>query len=205
VNKPLIARVPPSSDMLSWTQVFRDKQYEPVVDLIKNKLSPLTILDCGANVGYASAYFKENLPNSIILALELDTDNFNILKHNFSGLAWNSGVWSKDLATLEVCKDYRDRKEWSYYAKESSIGAISSHTIESIRKHMIWDKIDILKIDIEGGESEVFKDDSFLEHVEIIAIEIHDEFKCRAQILSSLMKYKFRFENYGELTVGYKE
>ena len=198
-SKYRIARVPPSSDLLSWNQVFNLQQYKPVVDLIKDKNKKLNILDCGANAGYAAVYFQKAFPYADILAVELDRDNFRMLNQNFYGRTLLGGVWSRD-CYLSVKHDFGDRKEWSYYAEEDDAGDVPGHSIHEL----IGGHVDILKMDIEGGEKEVFKDDSFLEHVDIIAIEIHDQFKCRPMIYSSLMKHGFEFEEHGELTVGCK-
>lgn len=195
----LIARVPPSSDMLSWHQVYVEKQYEPVVKLIADPLQYVTILDCGANVGYASAYFQEQLPNAYITAIEIDSSNYEILTHNFHGRTIHGGVWSKS-GSLSINRDFRDGKEWSYYAVEDQYGDIPAYDI----KELVADGITILKMDIEGGEAELFKDDKWLKKVEILAIEIHDEFKVRPTILKSLMAHNFTFQNHGELVVAHR-
>jgi len=199
---PLLARVPPTSDFDCWTQIFVLNEYKPVVDLVTDRSTKLKILDIGANVGYASAYFKQELPNADITAVELCRDNYDLMQKNVQGIAtpiWG-GVWSKD-CMLSVKNDFGDRREWSFYAEEDEKGTILGFPISKI----MLGHVDILKIDIEGGEVELFKDDSFLKFVHIIAIEIHDQFKCRPQILSSLMKHKFQFQNYGDITVGIKE
>lgn len=67
-----------------------------------------------------------------------------------------------------------------------------------------FDCIDILKMDIEGAEKELFaaSDLSFLKHTKCIAIEIHDEFNCRNSIYQRLADYGFTRFNAGELTIG---
>ena len=69
-----------------------------------------------------------------------------------------------------------------------------------------FETIDILKIDIEGSEKEVFTganaDVSFLSKTKCIAVEIHDEFDCRDAIYSILTKYNFKYFDSGELTIG---
>ena len=77
-------------------------------------------------------------------------------------------------------------------------------TIEGLINDFNIETIDFLKIDIEGGEDEVFKDFSkinWLDKVKVIALEIHDEFDCRKHIESNLEKL-FTLSHSGELTIG---
>lgn len=193
----LIARVPPSSDLKSWAQVFVEYQYKPVADLFPDRGEKLRILDLGANVGYASAYFQEEFPRAEIVAVELDRENFKILNLNFHGRTILGGVWSHD-CSLSIGRDFGDKREWSYYAIEDESGDVPGHSIHEL----VGEGVDILKMDIEGGEVELFKDDSWLKMVRVLAIEIHDEFNIRPTILRSLMNYGFTFTNCGELTVA---
>jgi FkbM family methyltransferase len=165
----------------------------------------LKILDCGANVGFASVFFLEEFKNSSVVALEIDRDNYNIAKMNLEGRnakLIHGGVWSEN-CLLSIGRDFRDSKEWSYYAKpakESEDQTIQGYSIHEL----VRDGADIVKIDIEGGEKELFLEDSWLVNVGSIAIEIHDEFKVRPAILNSLIKHGFEFFNYGELVIGKK-
>ena len=72
-----------------------------------------------------------------------------------------------------------------------------------------WTKVDLLKIDIEGGEAEVFKSseltDAWLPRVKAMAIEIHDEFECRETIMKQLKKHDFQVVDSAEgLTIAIK-
>ena len=66
--------------------------------------------------------------------------------------------------------------------------------------------MDILKIDIEGSEKQIFTSPvanfNFLKSTKCIAIEIHDEFDCREEICNILTDYGFVLFNQGELTIG---
>lgn len=54
------------------------------------------------------------------------------------------------------------------------------------------DRIDILKIDIEGAESVLFSQDchDWLSRTNCLAIEIHDE-ACRQAVLGAVSQYPF--------------
>ncbi len=68
-----------------------------------------------------------------------------------------------------------------------------------------WQIVDLLKIDIEGAELELFSDAEnvqFLANVKLITIEIHDEFECRMNIEDIIQSYGFLIFHSGELTIG---
>lgn len=83
---------------------------------------------------------------------------------------------------------------------------LKAFSIQHLIEKFKWDTIDILKMDIEGSEKEVFtnpnSDVSFLAITKCIAIEIHDEFDCRETIYEILKSYGFTLFNSGELTIG---
>src|SRR5262245_51635214 len=65
-----------SSDVEVFHQVFIEREYKCLDDLSDVGL----IIDCGANVGYSSAYFLSKHPTSRIIAVEPDPDNFAMLR-----------------------------------------------------------------------------------------------------------------------------
>ena len=81
-------------------------------------------------------------------------------------------------------------------------------TLDSFIQNNLISQIDILKIDIEGSEKELFKSEkieSVLALTKFIAIEIHDEFNCRQLICDLLSVNNFYWTNVGELTIGYNK
>ncbi|WP_452224246.1 FkbM family methyltransferase [Lacinutrix chionoecetis] len=202
----------PSSDISVFGQVFEEKEYDVVLNkyasVFKNK--PQTIIDAGSNIGLTSLYFYSKLKNSEIIAIEPDDENFKILQYNLetnlvNANALKAGLWSKN-TYLKLIKDFRDKKEWSVRVEESESEGLLAVTISSLLKDHKWETIDILKIDIEGAEKEVFTaeqtDVSFLSKTKCIAIEIHDEFNCRDEINTILHNYNFDCFKSGELTIG---
>jgi FkbM family methyltransferase len=175
-----------------------------LVDLIVDRFSRLNILDLGANIGFTSAFLKQHLPNANILAVEPDESNYEVLIHNFHGDSLKGAVWSHD-CEVEICRDFRDGKEWSYYVREARGTGLKAYSIQTLMSDFDMPYVDILKMDIEGGEKEVFTNPDFLKNVGIIAIEIHDEFQCRDLINNCLWEYGFTTEEHGELTVGFKK
>lgn len=202
----LYGRMPPSSDALNWWAIFERKDYEPVCDLFTDKNAPLNIVDVGAYVGYAAAYFREQFPNAKIDCFEGDIENYALLKMNIGNdlniLPVRQPVWDRDAWLLKKT-DFRDGKEWSFYWEESVCGDTKPITMQSICLAIRGD-IDILKIDIEGGEFSLFRDSSFLEKCKVVAIEIHPEKGDPNFIWDAFKKHGFKFWLSGELTVAQK-
>ena len=76
---PLFCR-PQTTDILVFDQVFIEREYQSLDGLS----SPELINDCGANVGYSSAYFLTRFPRAKLLAVEPDPGNFAALERNLS-------------------------------------------------------------------------------------------------------------------------
>src|ERR1041385_3761622 len=67
-----------SSDWEVFIQIFVNQEYRCVEDIH----DPELIIDCGANVGYASLYFLTKFPRAHIIAIEPDRANFDMLLRN---------------------------------------------------------------------------------------------------------------------------
>jgi hypothetical protein len=68
---PLLCRLR-TSDAMSFRQIFISREYAPFDDTQNVGL----IVDCGAYVGYSSAYFLSAFQNSHVVAIEPDPGNF---------------------------------------------------------------------------------------------------------------------------------
>jgi FkbM family methyltransferase len=206
-------RKKPSSDMDVFGQIFGFEEYKPVVASYREhfgNIDTLNIIDAGANIGLTSVYFSRffNAPN--IVCVEPEQANFNALEFNLeaNGITANNvrgGLWHKN-TRLKIVSDFRDRNDWAFRVVETDdADALEAYTIPHLMEEYRMPIIDILKIDIEGSEKEIFGADadvSFLSHVRCIAIEIHDEFNCREQVDAVLKKYNFACYESGELTIG---
>lgn len=203
-----------SSDSDVFKQIIIEKEYEHVLDLInKNNITINSIVDAGANVGFTSIYISNYHPKSIILALEPNSKTFKRLNHNIlinnikNIITLEKGLWNKD-TFLKADRSFRDKQDWSFRLEETlnvEEKLFETISIQNILTSQNWDTVDLLKIDIEGGEKELFNMDvdlNWLNKIKVIAIEIHDEFNCREDIENLLIKYGFELSYNGELTIG---
>ncbi len=134
------------------------------------------ILDCGANIGLATIYFKNLYPDSMIYSYEPDpfifeTLKFNIESFNFKGVSlFNKAISNHD----GFCEFVSDGSLSGMISADSNASLIS---VKAARLKNIlggFSKIDFLKIDIEGHEDVVMDDIADeLPKVQYLFLEYH--------------------------------
>ena len=163
-----------ATDVQTVFQIFYAKEY----DLEVSK-EPEWIIDCGANVGYSVIYFANKYANSKIIAIEPDKENFTQLQKNckpYSNIKLiNKAVWPTNTILNLVDPGIGN---WGYQTIENSENALFSVetiTLDELINQFNIPQIDILKIDIEGGERQLFQShyENWLPKVKHIAIELH--------------------------------
>lgn len=91
------------SDIYSYYQIFLLLQCK-----IKTYNDPQIIIDCGANIGLSTIFFKNSYPNAKIFSIEPDQENFSRLKDNIKKydniIPINKAIWYKEclLANLNT-------------------------------------------------------------------------------------------------------
>lgn len=190
-----------TTDAPTFSQIFIQKDYD-----LQMGIKPKLIIDGGANVGYASVWFANKFPEAKIFAVEPEDENFKILKSNTKKYAnvklIKAGLWHKRTFLKVLDKGYG---KWGFVTEEvssSGKGIIQAMTIDDILKKSGCDQIDILKLDVESAEKEIFsKDyDNWLPRVRVLIIEIHDWIKvgCSDSFYSAIKKYDFKKSKSGE-------
>ena len=208
-------RTRPSSDLNVFAQIYQYFEYKPLVEAYQKHFpncKALNIIDAGSNIGLTSVYLSKDFPNSNFITIEPDSSNFASVSYNLETngvknvVKIKGGLWSKN-TNLKIVNDFRDKNDWSIRVEETNEEAdLKAFSISYLMQEYNFETIDILKIDIEGSEKEVFTgsnaDVSFLSKTKCIAVEIHDEFDCRDEIYAILTKYNFKYFESGELTIG---
>jgi FkbM family methyltransferase len=202
------------SDFEVLEQIVFVKEYEPLVELLKKeKYTPKVLIDCGANVGYTSMYLEAFFKFEKIIAIEPNSNTFEILSYNITQNIINpnvvlekKGIWSKSTYLTENF-EFRDKRAWSFSLIEDEKGGrIPVIGLNDLIQQNEITLIDILKIDIEGGEAELFREEEKVKKAlaitKYIAIEIHDEFNCRTHIERILFEAGFHCFKTGELIIG---
>jgi len=175
--------------------------------------NPSTIIDGGANIGLTSVFFANKYPQANIVAVEPEEGNFEMLKKNTKnyrkiGLI-KAGIWSHP-TILSVIDEGKGNNSFTVTEILSpEIDSIKAISIYDIMQERGWDTIDILKLDIEGAEKNVFEKnfEQWLPWVKILIIEFHDRMVegCSSIVSKALSNYYFRSEIKGENTIFYNK
>ncbi len=132
------------------------------------------IFDCGANIGTSCLYFKEKYPESRIRAYEADPKICEILQMNMDNNSIkdieiiNKAVWIDDRG---VSFSIEGADGGSIHGGDNRIAIDSVRLRDEIEKE---EKIDFLKLDVEGSETDILRDCvDVLCKVDYIFIEYH--------------------------------
>jgi len=194
-----------------FDQIFIEREYSCLDDLSDVDL----VIDCGANVGYSSAYFLTRFPKCKVICVEPDSSNFKLLQKNLAPYKdritlMKSGLWSHNTGLKISAESRRVGNEWAVQVRECKPGEapeIQAIDIGTILRESGQNKISILKIDIEGAEAVVFAKnyESWLSRVDNMVIELHDHYcfgKASDIVLNAISSVKsFSMSKSGELTV----
>lgn len=191
-----------TSDAATFVHIFIHRDYD-----IDAGAEPKLIVDGGACVGYASVFFANKYPAARIIALEPEATNYEMLKANTAAYpnvtALRAGVWDKR-APLAI-ENPGDEK-WAFRVREAAAGAgtVEALTVEDIMGLSGVDFVDILKLDIEGAEKEVFSaSPAWLERVRVLVVELHDRYKagCSRAFYAAVSGHDFKESRRGENVV----
>ncbi|MDZ4851333.1 MAG: FkbM family methyltransferase [Pirellulaceae bacterium] len=197
-----------TSDISVFQQVFGDLEYNELRKLEWDRTG--LVVDCGANVGFSSAFLMNLFPNMKVVAVEPDSSNCEQLKINLAPFSERltvieAGVWSEDGGLCFSDSPYRDGQHWSRQVRKSlpnETPALMAVTISTILKNSGFDKIWLLKVDIERAECVVFAEnvEDWLPKVENIVIELHDQ-ECERIFFDAVRSKDFSVTRSGDLTL----
>ena len=170
---------------------------------------PKVILDLGANVGYASVLFTNRYPDAKIFAVEPDTGNYETAKKNLAGYPNVTLIKGAAWHTSENINLVDDGYGEAAYTVKSGEGKnmVKGYTMQEIMQIIGVSTIDLLKIDIEGAEKEIFENGSetWIPVTKIIIVETHDRYKKGSSnaVFNTIGKYDFSLELCGENLILY--
>lgn len=181
------------ADKLLFKQIFVHEEYN-----FKTSIQPLFIIDAGANIGLSALYFANRFPGAIIIAVEVEKENFKLLSQNTKNYPnikpVNAGLWPKQ-AMLEVIDC--GSGSTGFMVKETSEdnpGCFKAISIADIMHTYQIPTIDIVKIDIEGAEKELLAENTgWIAKSKIIILELHDRKKagCSQSFFKAFSQFNF--------------
>lgn len=179
------------SDIRVFKQIFVDNEY----DSLNLPETAKTIIDLGANIGLPALFFIKKFPTSRIVAVEPDAVNFLIMEKNLEKFSKSisslqAAIWPTDgeVSLVEEDDDHSSLGAWGYRTEASNGNSglsVIAVTIPTIMKQYNMDFVDILKVDIEGAEYELFEKnyEDWIDKVGLIIIETHDRFKPNSEAM----------------------
>ncbi|HKV41460.1 MAG TPA: FkbM family methyltransferase [Blastocatellia bacterium] len=193
---PLLGQPFEVADRESFLSSYSDIFEKQVYRFDTTKPAPF-IIDCGSNVGLSVLYFKSLYPNSRIIAFEPDPELFDLLGKNCQSFGLTGiqlvqkAVWSSE-TTLTF---WQAGGEGGRVATDGDEGRMLQVPSARLRQ-FLSEEVDLLKIDIEGAETEVLRDCAdHLETVNRLFVEYHSFASSRQtldEIVSILNRAGFR-------------
>ncbi|HET6958439.1 MAG TPA: FkbM family methyltransferase [Vicinamibacterales bacterium] len=166
------------ADLLTLCPQWDDIFVKRALEFATSSPAP-RILDCGANVGLASLFFRRAYPTARITAFEADPALFAVLEANLrangaSGVsARHAAVWTSSGTLTFQCEG----------ADSGMIGSLpgavdgSPAVVPSLRLRDVLEEeaVDLLKLDIEGAEALVLEDcEPALHRVKALVMDLHE-------------------------------
>ncbi|WP_348260957.1 FkbM family methyltransferase [Telmatobacter sp. DSM 110680] len=142
--------------------------------------SAKVIVDAGANIGMTSLFYAYKFPSAKIFAVEPELSNFNMLRKNVRAyhniLPIHAALWHSEGRISVSTSPDEAFGHWGFVVSANP-GDVSSITIPSLMRDFGLDYIDLLKVNIEGSEKEVFEACQWQDRIGSVVIELHDHFK----------------------------
>ena len=181
-----------TSDLTVAVSCLFKNEFETLKYLYPKSFNGL-IVDAGAYIGTFSLAMNDLFPNAEIIAIEPSNDNFDLLNKN---TAQNKKI--KNINSALVSNNLEEKflsdpqtGVWGYTTIKDIPDSKVMYKVQTIQLSEIvnsYKRISILKIDIEGGEYEILKNNSeILKQIPVIIIELHE------RIVKDVEKLFFEF------------
>jgi FkbM family methyltransferase len=165
---------------LTFREIFIGRAYAPPGEVAARR-----IIDAGANIGLSTLFLAREYPEAHILCFEPNPESAALL-------AWNINANNVSATVYPFALGAEDGEREFFYLKGESgdIGHSSAHALrdvfhaqEAVGSHTLpirsprpWleEPVDVMKMDIEGGEGEVLAaSEDLLGHVRHLVMEFH--------------------------------
>ncbi len=195
-NFPVKLR-PNTSDWATLQDILLKRNNIPTIELSGNPV----IMDLGCYVGYTICQFAAAYPHASIVGVEMDTGNYRLAQEN-TGHIKNCILMNLAISTSNGFIRYdKDNEKDAFHIekgkidKTEKIATVESITMNSLFKRLKLDHIDYLKMDIEGEEVNIFKENieclRWLERIGLMHVEIHTNREDLEKIRMILEQFHF--------------
>jgi FkbM family methyltransferase len=162
---------------------------------------PRAIIDAGANIGLSAIFYANKYPEAKIIAIEPEQSNFRMLQKNCAGypriFPVHAALWRESVAVR--IRDCGAGHHAFQTSDNENLGCVpdahivSGITVEKVMEDFGIEFIDLLKMDIEGAERDVFANSSsWIGKVGVIAVELHDWIRsgCSDSVRSAAIDFE---------------
>ena len=170
---------PRTGDIFILHEILTFKAYD-LAKVLAARSRIRTIVDLGANIGLASLFLYDALAPERLIAVEPVASNFAMLQSNlsFAGssiVCVNAAVGRA--AGFAQIVDARVATWGAQFAPAASArNAVRQTTVPELMLANGLDRIDLLKIDVEGAEEEIFAEEAdWLSKVGVVLVELHTD------------------------------
>lgn len=171
-------------DTASFLAAYKEIFVNDIYKFNINKGNPL-IFDLGANIGLSILYMKKLYPSARIVGFEPDPYIFGILKRNIISnkikdvFLINKAAWISD-GSVDFLSDGADGGR---ILEDSLRGKAIRVETADIKKYMMDEGVDFLKVDIEGAEGKMVEHiKDIIRNIKYIFIEYHSRVELRQDI-----------------------
>ena len=183
-----------TSDVSVYKGVILGGEYDVTLPF-----NPATIVDAGANCGMATLFFATKYPRARIVAIEPDPSNYSALVRNTSTylnvVTIQAALWNRN---CDLALASSSRFDKSAFRVSDTGTKVNGMTIRSLMQATGIHAIDLLKMDIEGAEAELFDNPDWLPYVKAMAIEFHEHLRPRCKAKADAICSDFRSWQRGE-------
>jgi len=169
--------------------------------------SPKVIVDAGANIGMASIYFAHKYPEAKVIAIEPEASNFGLLARNVRPypaiIPIHAALWNRDgeISVREPDLSTGSHGEWGFVTHEGPGMKVRAIRMRTLMAEMKISSVDVLKVDIEGAEKELFEACDWMQSVRCLMIELHDRFRPGCSRAVNSVTQDFSRSQRGETTL----
>lgn len=176
-------------DIYGFTEVLGENVYR-LPSIFGQRINGKPIVDMGAYIGISAAYFASRYPDSSVLAVEPHPRNYRLLSSNSA--AYGGQIDARQAAfvaapggvgrtILESPESHMTNLYSSGGGEKSSTNGArcAAMTPELLLTALGGEEIGLLKVDIEGGERDVFEAPGMadvLDATSLLMVETHDNF-----------------------------
>lgn len=167
-----------TTDVSTFRQVLIGRQYE-----FDKPVSAEFIIDAGANIGLAAVFFANRYPSAAIVAIEPEDSNYEMLcqnaKHYPQIKPIRAALWNENEDLFLFDRGHGNHGfqiSGNKAAAGTLVASVPGLTVDAILRDAGREKVDVLKIDIEGAEREVFETPAeWIGKVGAVMVELHDD------------------------------